>query len=452
MNGNEAPVESLEVERQCAPGPLRSRRSGDAASVMMKGTSMPTRIVVYLGMTVALFAAPVVAQWMKPTLLANVNSTARDGLPSLSQDGRTIYFASERLGGPANVDIYRASRNSPYGTFGVPTNATDLNSPKDELGTSLRGDGLEIFFTSGRNGVRGDHIWRATRSSPTALFSPAVPVNELIGPTPSQVNYSPSITADGLLLYFWSARPGGQGGNDIWMATRPSVSAPFGQPRNVTELNRAGPDQDPRISADGLRIFWQSDRAGGVGREDIWTASRLSRSQPFTNFVNLVAVNSTEMDGAPGCSAMGDELVFHSTRPGSASGHAIWSTRFIGVTSNGVAGPGKTQTLNFSDPTSPGLAYLAAASFGNKPGIPVGGRTIPLNPDPLFALTVGGLPPYLNGYAGMLDSNGVSRGSITTPNVPALIGLRFFNAFVVPDPNSPHGIKTISNAHEVLVQ
>jgi len=33
-----------------------------------------------------------------------------------------------------------------------------------------------------------------------------------------------------------------------------------------------------------------------------------------------------------------------------------------------------------------------------------------------------------------------------------LLGLTFFNAFVVLDPNSPHGIKTISNAHEVLVQ
>lgn len=33
-----------------------------------------------------------------------------------------------------------------------------------------------------------------------------------------------------------------------------------------------------------------------------------------------------------------------------------------------------------------------------------------------------------------------------------LLGLTFFNAFVVLDPNSPHGIKTISNAHEVVVQ
>ena len=49
-------------------------------------------------------------------------------------------------------------------------------------------------------------------------------------------------------------------------------------------------------------------------------------------------------------------------------------------------------------------------------------------------------------------ANGSARGSITVPNNAALIGVKFFNAFVVLEPKSPHGIKTISNAHEVLLQ
>jgi len=78
--------------------------------------------------------------------------------------------------------------------------------------------------------------------------------------------------------------------------------------------------------------------------------------------------------------------------------------------------------LLFSDPASASLLYSAASSLGSTPGIQLGARNLPLNPDPLMNITIGGLPPLLTGYAGLLDAA------------------------------APFGFKTISNAHETLVQ
>jgi hypothetical protein len=58
----------------------------------------------------------------------------------------------------------------------------------------------------------------------------------------------------------------------------------------------------------------------------------------------------------------------------------------------------------------------------------------------------------MTGYVGVLDPNGIGSGSISFANFPQFVGLRFFTGFVVIAPTAPSGIKTISNAHEVLVQ
>jgi hypothetical protein len=148
---------------------------------------------------------------------------------------------------------------------------------------------------------------------------------------------------------------------------------------------------------------------------------------------------------------MGDELYFCSSRPGGLGTYDIYVSRFTGLTSNGFAGITSTMQLLFSDPASSGLSYYGAASFGSTPGIPVDTRVIPLNVDLLLLLSLGGFPPIFNGYVGVLDANGVSPGSIAPPNLPAIVGLQFVNAFVVLDPSAPSGIRTISNALEVKV-
>jgi hypothetical protein len=261
-----------------------------------------------------------------------------------------------------------------------------------------------------------------------------------------------SLTADGLRIYFGSARPGGAGSGDIWTATRPGFGSPFTTPTPVTELNAASNEREPHVSLDGLTIFFTSDRAGGQGGNDTWMATRLDTASPFGNLVNVSALNGTSADVSPSFSIFHDELFFTSNRAGGPGSYDIHTSRFTGLVGTGVASTASARSLRFSDPGSPGLLYLAACSGGTSPGIPIDTRVLPLNFDLLLQLTIGGLPPLMTGFVGVLGPDGIGSGGISFAGFPGFTGLRLFTAFIVIDQSSPSGIKTISNADELRVQ
>jgi hypothetical protein len=396
--------------------------------------------------TSLLVPVPVLAQWAAPTLVPNVNTTSSEFDPVPTSDGLSLYFSSNRTG---NFEIFRSTRATPYSAFGVPVQVTELTSAGTEAGPGPRIDDLEIFFYSSRVGGGGGlDIWRATRASTSVPFNAPTPVTEL---NTTATDSAPSLTADGLRIYFTSTRPGA-GNFDLWTASRPDWNSPFGVATPLTEINTAGVERESHISADGLRIWFTSDRAGGVGSTDTWVASRLDLASPFSNITNVTVLNSTLVDVAPGAALFDDEIFFLSGRTGGPGGNDIFTSRFTGITSVGIATPGAGMDLRFSDPSSPGGLYLAISSLGSSPGIPIDTRILPLNFDVLFQITLGGLPPILTGYTGVLNTDGVANARIDVTGFPQLVGLRFFTAFVVIDLTAPSGIKTISNAHEVLVQ
>jgi hypothetical protein len=378
------------------------------------------------------------AQWSTPALVANLNSASAEAGGGLTADGLTIYFASARNNGM--FKIFTATRAARYGAFGPPTQVMELSGPGAELRPWPRSDNLEIFF---QRGSPWD-LWRAERSSTSVPFNAPVPVTELNSPVD---DVTPSLSLDGLRIYFASGRQGGS--HDIWTATRPSLTSPFGAPTRVTELSTTSQDIGPCISPEGLVIFFASLRPGGRGGYDIWMASRLDTASPFGNVVNVTALNTASDEGAPAFSLLHDEIFFHS---GGLSFADLFTARFTGLVASGIAGVSSNMDLRFSDPSAPGLLYVGACALGTSPGIRIDTRVLPLNFDALLQLTAGGLPPILTGYAGTLNQDGVAGGRISFAGYPGLVGLRFFSAFVVLDTQAPSGIRTISNALEVLVQ
>jgi Tol biopolymer transport system component len=76
------------------------------------------------------------------------------------------------------------------------------------------------------------------------------------------------------MLFFASDRPGGFGGNDLWVATRTSASDPFGTPVNLgPQVNTLGVEDRPAISSDGSTLYFMSNRPGGIGNIDVWRVS-----------------------------------------------------------------------------------------------------------------------------------------------------------------------------------
>ncbi|MBS2015056.1 MAG: PD40 domain-containing protein [Deltaproteobacteria bacterium] len=100
----------------------------------------------------ASLTAPGVATAVAPES-GDINSNANDTSAAVSADGRTMFFASARGGGPAGTrDIYVARRAQANGPFGAASPVTELNSSADDLPTWISGDGCRIYFSSDRNG------------------------------------------------------------------------------------------------------------------------------------------------------------------------------------------------------------------------------------------------------------------------------------------------------------
>jgi hypothetical protein len=126
----------------------------------------------------------------------------------------------------------------------------------------------------------------------------------------------PSITADRLELYFNSDRTGSAGG-DIWVIRRPSVSDPWSLPSNVAELNSTFMETTPKVSPDGLAIYFSSDRTGSLGSMDIWVSTRATRSDPWTTPMHVPELCSIESDTGATVSASGKTIVISSLRDGT---------------------------------------------------------------------------------------------------------------------------------------
>jgi len=97
----------------------------------------------------------------------------------------------------------------------------------------------------------------------------------------------------------------------------------------------------------------------------------------------------------------------------------------------------------------PVAQYVAASSLGNV-GIPLpDGRIVPLAPDGMFFASAQNLLPTLfKNYQGVMDGNGDAGCSIDLPNIPALVGVTIYTAFI----NTGSGfILNISNDHQSTI-
>ncbi len=173
---------------------------------------------------------------------SGVNTLADDQGPEYFEDDETgiitLYFASNRPGGPGGNDIYASTLNEVKEdeTFGPAVLVTELSSPFDDQGPAIRRDGLEIFLGSNRPGSippppglpsQAVDLWVSTRTRTSDPWS--TPVN--LGPVINSVfsDAGPALSRDGTELYFQSPfRSGNVGGTmfDIWKTTRTKLKHP----------------------------------------------------------------------------------------------------------------------------------------------------------------------------------------------------------------------------------
>jgi Tol biopolymer transport system component len=110
------------------------------------------------------------------------------------------------------------------------------------------------------------------------------PINaESIPGTSSELNTPfndgcPIQSPDGLSLFIASNRPGGLGGQDLWVAHRASKGDPWGAPENLGSPVNSSADDFCPLPVRGHGLFFVSARAGGCGGADIYF-TRLSHDE-----------------------------------------------------------------------------------------------------------------------------------------------------------------------------
>jgi hypothetical protein len=224
--------------------------------------------------------------WGIPTNLgAVVNSAGIEAGAALSRDEHWLFFQSNRPGGFGALDIWVSYRQHIHDDFGwepAVNLGPGVNSAFEDTSAAYfendESGAPQLFFASNRPGGLGQFDIYVSELLPDDTFGPASLVPELSSPL---TEVDPSIRFDGLEVFFFSGRPVSFGGIDLWTATRETVFDPWSTPTNLGPLvNTVATDTQPSIASDRQTLYFVSNRAGGFGDLDLYVITRSKKSKP----------------------------------------------------------------------------------------------------------------------------------------------------------------------------
>ncbi|MEZ4804511.1 MAG: OmpA family protein [Bacteroidia bacterium] len=219
----------------------------------------------------------------------NVNSEDGEYWPGLTLDGKYFYYTRMKMKGDRPYeDFYRSDVIDSI--FGPSVRLPEpVNTSGNEGTISVTADGKIIFFSAkDRVSPNGVPIGQGGFDIYFSAYHDgqwSKPVN--IGPPINSPSWDaqPSISPDGLTLYFASDRPGGYGGADIWKST--FKDGRFQLPENLgPEINTAGEEQSPFIHYDNQTLYYSSDGLPGVGGMDIYV-SKIDEEGNYSSPTNV---------------------------------------------------------------------------------------------------------------------------------------------------------------------
>jgi len=209
-------------------------------------------------------------EWQTATYLSNNINTPeyREGAQSITQDGKFLFFTGcNRPDGLGRCDIYVSQKKGD--DWGKPFDLPPpVNTPGWESQPSISSDGRTLYFTSNRKGGYGGYdIWKSTLTDKGW----GDPVN--LGPNINTAfdEQSAFIHPDDSTLYFCSDGWPGLGGKDLFVS-RLGKDGQWGKPVNLGyPINTNGDENGLTLTADGSHAFYSSNNLGGYGGFDIYT-------------------------------------------------------------------------------------------------------------------------------------------------------------------------------------
>lgn len=249
--------------------------------------------------------------------IQELNSDAIDYAPSISADGRTMIFESNRDG---KYELFESRLEN--GVWGDPVPLDDINNFGDSTdligGPSLSFDGNYLFFfASFREGFGREDIYYSIREGDGW----SQPIN--IGEPINSVGYEgfPSISADGNTLYFVRQTYDELTDKDlaklwenkacysIFVSYRIIETGEWTTPVRLPYPINQDCEKAPRIMADNKTLIFASNRLGGYGEYDLYQ-TQLSEIGDWKYPQSLEFINSSETDQFASISAEGDKLYY----------------------------------------------------------------------------------------------------------------------------------------------
>lgn len=231
-------------------------------------------------------------EWGEPVNLGStVNSSQHDWAPSISTDSLSLYFSSGRSGSRGFSDIWVTTRPSISDSWGRPVNlGTTVNSDFYDTCPSLSADGLSLFFGSNREKITTAYpdlcyIYVTTRPTTNDPWGTPARLGSAVNPGLEYDSDWPRISDDGLSLFFSRWFP------DIdktvlYVATRTSTLDSWS---NAVSLGLYG--ICPWISADGSIMYLSSSEYGGHGTNDLFQIP----IEPVVDFTGDGIVDAADM-------------------------------------------------------------------------------------------------------------------------------------------------------------
>jgi len=218
-------------------------------------------------------------QWTNAVGLSSKINTPEynEGAQSLTQDGQYLFFTGcNRPDGLGRCDIFLTHKNStdwdkPF-NLGAPINTAGWESQP-----SISADGKTLYFVSLRKGGYGGYdIWKST------ITDKGWSEPENLGPninTPYD-EQSPFIHPDDQTLYFSSNGWPGLGSKDLFLS-RKGPDGKWQKPENLGyPINSSGEENGLTLTADGAYAFFSSNQLKGAGGFDIYTFEMPEKLRP----------------------------------------------------------------------------------------------------------------------------------------------------------------------------
>ncbi|MCC7298235.1 MAG: OmpA family protein [Bacteroidia bacterium] len=245
----------------------------------------------------------------------NINTGDYEYWPGMTIDGK-IFIFTKNLDG--QEDFYISYLNDSGWGKAIPLPGK-INTIENEGTTSVSADGRFIFFTvCNQDGFGSCDLFYSAFNSKNNSWSKRMNLGENLNT--AGWDAQPAISADGRTIIFASNRPGGYGGKDLWMSR--FSNGKWSKPENLgNTINTTEDDEAPYLHYDGKTMYFSSMGHAGYGEHDLFI-SRKNTDGTWSKPINM----------GKGINTIGDEIGMYVDRKGSKA-------YFVSTRAGGFGGP-----------------------------------------------------------------------------------------------------------------